>query len=81
MLPAQLDMGFLDADHATRPTADAIRAYLPRIRPGGILAGHDVNWPTVKEALIECGIEYLTAPDNVWYYEVPVALTAAEGCR
>jgi len=45
---------FLDADHSKDGTVAAIRAYLPKVRPGGILAGDDYDifqFPHVVEAV------------------------------
>ena len=38
---AELDFVFLDADHSYEGVTADIDAWLPKIRPGGILAGHD----------------------------------------
>jgi len=73
MVPAPVCLVFLDADHRTEPTRAAIRAWLPRIRPGGILAGHDYDWDTVRAAVREeLGerAEVLSGPDAVWYVRV-----------
>jgi predicted O-methyltransferase YrrM len=36
-----LDFVFIDADHRPQSVFDDIRAWLPKLRTGGILAGHD----------------------------------------
>ncbi len=36
-----LDFVYLDADHSASAVQDDIRAWFPKIRPGGVLAGHD----------------------------------------
>ncbi|MBT3290259.1 MAG: class I SAM-dependent methyltransferase, partial [Victivallales bacterium] len=79
MIPDQVDIVFLDADHSTEATAAAVAAYLPLVRPGGILAGHDIDWPTVRQALRASGLTYRTAPDNCWYHEVVPADNEGEG--
>lgn len=35
------DMVYIDANHEYQPVIDDIKAWLPRIKKGGILAGHD----------------------------------------
>lgn len=47
------DLVFLDADHSLKGTAAAISAWLPKVRPGGIFAGHDFTpeHPGVVEAV------------------------------
>jgi predicted O-methyltransferase YrrM len=51
--PASLDLVFLDTCHTRKGTAAAILAWLPKVRPGGIFAGHDFveQWPGVVEAV------------------------------
>jgi predicted O-methyltransferase YrrM len=39
--PASLDFVFIDGDHSHAAVLADIAAWLPRIRPGGLLAGHD----------------------------------------
>jgi predicted O-methyltransferase YrrM len=54
--PASLDFVFIDALHTYEDTLSLLRAYLPRIRPGGVLAGHDYladQYPGVVRAVKE----------------------------
>lgn len=50
----QLDVVFIDADHQYISVIRDIKAWLPKIKPGGIIAGHDYNNPNagVKEAVL-----------------------------
>ena len=51
-----LDMAFIDADHSYESVKADILAYLPKIRAGGIIAGHDYGyqgWDGVKQAVDE----------------------------
>lgn len=66
-VPGVVDLVFIDADHSTAAVAADIESWLPRIRPGGILAGHDIDWPTVRSAVERCCPSYHIGPDNVWY--------------
>jgi predicted O-methyltransferase YrrM len=52
---ASLDYVMIDADHAYEAVAKDIAAWLPKIRPGGILAGHDYTpeIPGVCQAVTE----------------------------
>jgi hypothetical protein len=70
MVTEPVDIVFLDADHRTEATRKAIRAWLPLIRPGGILAGHDYNWPSVKAAVAAELIDIKEGPDHCWWYTV-----------
>jgi hypothetical protein len=45
---------FIDADHSFEAVSRDIRAWLPKIRPDGILSGHDYNdraWPGIRRAV------------------------------
>ncbi|MBU6346911.1 MAG: class I SAM-dependent methyltransferase [Cyanobacteria bacterium REEB494] len=50
-----LDGVFIDADHSYEAVKKDIQNWLPKIRKGGILAGHDYNhsWPGVIKAVDE----------------------------
>lgn len=80
---AKFDFVFIDADHSTEGVCKDIRAYRPLIRKGGMLIGHDIDWPSVKEAVrTECrvwahSIFTKVVPgrgevrcDNIWWSEV-----------
>ena len=56
-----LDFVFIDASHEYEDVKNDILAWLPKVKPGGILAGHDYypegcyDWfPGVKRAVNEC---------------------------
>lgn len=40
-----VDFVFLDADHTEESVRKDVRAWLPKIKPGGIIAGHDYCHP------------------------------------
>jgi hypothetical protein len=50
-----LDAVFIDADHSYEAVKLDIQNWLPKVRKGGILAGHDYNsaWPGVIRAVNE----------------------------
>jgi hypothetical protein len=52
---ASLDFVYLDADHAYESIARDIDAWLPKVKSGGVIAGHDFNtqFPGVVQAVIE----------------------------
>jgi predicted O-methyltransferase YrrM len=39
--PESLDLVYIDGDHREAAVAADLRAWWPRVRPGGVLAGHD----------------------------------------
>ena len=50
---ASLDFVFLDADHGYQDTVELLRAFLPKMKTGGVLAGHDFGLPGVAQAVDE----------------------------
>jgi hypothetical protein len=50
-----LDVVFIDANHSYESVRDDIEAWLPKVKMGGIIAGHDytLNWPGVLQAVNE----------------------------
>ena len=52
--PESLDLGFIDANHSERYVDEDIKAWWPKIRPTGYLAGHDfgnMRWSGVLRAV------------------------------
>ena len=48
VLPAEVDVFFLDTSHEYEHTLAELRAYMPRLAPGGVALFHDTNligWP------------------------------------
>jgi predicted O-methyltransferase YrrM len=45
-LPAEVDVLFIDTSHAYQHTLDELRAYVPRVRPGGVALLHDTELNT-----------------------------------
>jgi hypothetical protein len=45
------DFVFIDADHTCEAVSRDIRAWAPKIRPGGVLAGHDYCMESVRTAV------------------------------
>ena len=65
--PASLDFVWIDGDHGTDACTADIAAWLPALKPGGWLLGHDINWPMVKAAVDTALPGYLIGPDSVWF--------------
>jgi hypothetical protein len=63
---ASLDFVFVDADHSYEGCKADIVNWAPKVRPGGIVSGHDYGWPTVSQAVGETGGYSVLAEDNVW---------------
>lgn len=77
---SSLFFAFIDAAHSYNDTLADIQAWLPKIAPGGILAGHDYGspqFPGVAEAVKYCfgedwaersAVRDLPRVPGVWYY-------------
>jgi cephalosporin hydroxylase len=70
-----IDVVFEDSDHTKEGVSRTINAWLPKVKRGGILAGHDysrADWPGVVEAvddILGCSVAHPTR--SVWQYRVP----------
>lgn len=67
------DLVFVDADHSYEAVIDDKKAWLPLIRKGGLLTGHDYyeKKPGVIKAVDECfGNNVEITSENVWIKKV-----------
>lgn len=48
-----IDFCFIDASHEYLDVLADVKAWLPKIKQGGVIAGHDYPWPPVKQAVNE----------------------------
>jgi hypothetical protein len=62
---ASVDFVFLDGDHGEVGVRADIKAWLPKIRSGGALLIHDINWPSVRGVMDDVFEAYEVAPNNV----------------
>jgi hypothetical protein len=66
-----LDLVFIDASHAYSDVRKDLESWYPKVRTGGIIAGHDYysRWPGVVKAVDEFfkDQELFFLPDTVWY--------------
>lgn len=66
---ASLDFVFIDADHSFDAVMADIRAWLPKVREGGFITGHDYDrwrFPDVVRAVRACFSQIKTQEDFVW---------------
>lgn len=72
-----LDFVFIDAEHTYEAVLEDVAAWLPKIRPGGLLAGHDyvLAWADVVRAVDELvarhGWTLDLGEDGTWFVRLP----------
>ncbi len=66
-----LDFVFVDGDHSTEGVLDDIDHWLPKIRLGGRLIGHDWNMQSVRDAVLMPFplAEVRATDDHVWWVQ------------
>ncbi len=64
----KLDIVFIDGDHRYEEVKADIEAWLPHVREGGILCGHDYNFEGVQKAVKELGHD--ASIGAVWYKRI-----------
>ena len=64
------DLVFIDASHDYESVKADIEAWRPCVKPGGILCGHDINWPGVQKAVHEVFPDYRIGGGFCWWTEV-----------
>lgn len=59
-IPKTLDLLFIDSEHTYKQALFELRAWAPRVRPGGLILMHDTeSFPDVKRAAIEYATQNL----------------------
>lgn len=69
---AVLDLGpydfvFVDGDHTYEMAAHDIKTYGSMVLRGGVVAGHDYDWPTVRKAVLEIFPNVKNVGHDIWY--------------
>lgn len=64
-----LDFVFIDAFHSYESASADIRAWTPKVRPGGFVTGHDWHMASVARALDELLPGWLKHGEHVWTRE------------
>lgn len=63
-----LDFVFVDGDHRTESVLKDLKAWLPKIKKGGMISGHDIGWSSVRSAVEHKIPDYQRAGhDNCWF--------------
>jgi predicted O-methyltransferase YrrM len=65
-----LAFAFIDAAHDYDSVRADIAAWLPKVKPGGILAGHDIQHEPVKRAVHDALGDKVKETGPVWFLEI-----------
>ena len=65
-----LDLVFIDGDHSYEGVKRDIEAWLPKIKKGGWISGHDYTRKGVAEAVSDYFDEVETDVDKTWFVKV-----------
>lgn len=65
----KVDFVFIDGAHSKKAVKRDIVAYQKILNDQSGLTGHDIDYPSIQEALKELEINYDVGPDNVWTYK------------
>jgi len=71
--PQSIDFVFIDADHSYDGVQADINAWLPLVKKGGVLAGHDFEnerYPELKWAVLDLLPEAYKVSKMCWRYDV-----------
>lgn len=67
----QVDFVFIDATHTYDAVKADLAAWMPKIKPGGFIAGHDYDWKEVARAVDEILPNRTLFPKtSVWYQQL-----------
>lgn len=78
-----LDFVFIDAIHSYQAVTEDVEAWFPKVRSGGVIAGHDVSWPGIREAVHDfiaprtLAAFYTPSTSDVWFFINPLHLLDA----
>ena len=76
-----LDAVYIDAAHDEDSVREDIKTWRTKIKPGGILSGHDYVLPFMKKILDDEGFfKVTTAPDSSWCVTIPTVDLVAVAC-
>jgi hypothetical protein len=62
-----LEWVFIDADHTYGAVIEDIRTWSPKLRPGGLISGHDFGLIDVSNAVTESFGRVSLGPGQIWF--------------
>lgn len=79
MRDSAFDLVFIDADHSYAATLGDIQAWRPRVKPGGILCGHDCEGRLTDfgRERLQSGLDRDTIPGNERFHEIHAGVILA----
>jgi len=68
-----LDFVYIDANHDYEFVRDDIKVWTPKVKIGGMVAGHDIERESVLKAVKEYGVKYpsvnpISTTDSDWWF-------------
>ncbi len=63
-----LDFVYIDAAHQKSNVLEDIAVWLPKVKKGGLIGGHDINISDVKEAVMEKFADKWEQWSDDWFY-------------
>ena len=77
-----LDAVYIDAEHDEASVREDIQTWRPKLKPGGLLCGHDFWIEHIQRILVEEeGFSKITqAPDSSWVVPIPIVDLVAVAC-
>jgi predicted O-methyltransferase YrrM len=69
-LDKTLDICFIDADHEYKAVMSDINNYLPKVKVGGILCGHDYGRGDVSQAIKDSFKDDFILKEDIWIKEI-----------
>jgi len=66
-IPNNIDAIYIDGNHDYGYVLNDIEMYYTKVRPGGIIGGHDIYLNSVKNAVAD----FATTNGLIWYYKSP----------
>jgi hypothetical protein len=64
-----LNFVFIDAAHDYENVFKDVKAWLPKVKQGGVLAGHDIHDEGIQKAVADVLGDFKTTEEDVWYYK------------
>lgn len=68
---ASYDLAFVDVEHSISCTALALGVALKCLKPGGVIAWHDADWPDVRSAVAAAGLHPMASAGSLEWCIVP----------